>query len=119
MTAAAETGEPGRLAFTVVDEVVHHLDTPVEPWSIEVEVAVEGRLDDDRLRRAVGEALLRHPMTRARCLPGVSGDPCRLAAEPLAYQGAGHKHGGGGQRRARDPADQAFQVGLAVSEETA
>ena len=69
MTAAGEAREPGRLSFTAVDEVVHHLDTPVEPWSIEVEVAVEGRLDDNRLRQAVGEALLRHPMARARCVP--------------------------------------------------
>ena len=66
MTAPTDAG---RLPFTVVDEVVHHLDTPLEPWSIEVEVAVEGRLDDDRLRRAVGEALIRHPMARARCIP--------------------------------------------------
>jgi NRPS condensation-like uncharacterized protein len=58
-----------QLPFTVVDEVVHHLDTPLEPWSIEVEVAVDGRLDDDRLRKAVGEALARHPMARARCVP--------------------------------------------------
>jgi NRPS condensation-like uncharacterized protein len=61
--------DPGRFPFTVVDEIVHHLDTPLEPWSIEAEVAVEGRLDDDRLRQAVGEALSRHPMARARCIP--------------------------------------------------
>lgn len=61
--------EGGRFPFTVVDDVVHHLDTPLEPWSIETEVAVAGRLDDDRLRRAVGEALARHPMARARRVP--------------------------------------------------
>jgi NRPS condensation-like uncharacterized protein len=66
MTAASSTE---RFPFTVVDDVVHHLDTPVEPWSIEAEVAVDGRLDDDRLRRAVGEALSRHPMARARRVP--------------------------------------------------
>jgi NRPS condensation-like uncharacterized protein len=66
MTGETQTG---RFPFTVVDDVVHHLDTPLEPWSIECEVAVERRLDDDRLRRAVGEALARHPMARARCIP--------------------------------------------------
>lgn len=63
------SSEAGHVPFTVVDEVVHHLDTPLEPWSIEVEVAVDGRLDEDRLRQAVGEALARHPMARARCVP--------------------------------------------------
>ncbi|HEX2273202.1 MAG TPA: hypothetical protein VHG90_04950 [Acidimicrobiales bacterium] len=66
MTTASETL---RFPFTVVDDIVHHLDTPLEAWSIETEVAVEGRLDDDRLRQAVGEALARHPMARARCIP--------------------------------------------------
>lgn len=67
--AAAMPAGAGRAApvpFNVVDEVVHLLDTEAEPWSIQLEVRVAGRLDEDRLRTALREALLRHPMARAR-----------------------------------------------------
>lgn len=57
------------LPFTALDEAVHHLDTPAEPWSIQLEVRVGGALDADRLHRAVAEAMARHPMARARQLP--------------------------------------------------
>ncbi|MFN2609016.1 MAG: condensation domain-containing protein [Acidimicrobiales bacterium] len=62
-------GHTDTVPFTVMDEAIHHLDTPSEPWSVEVEVAVAGRIDPARLRWALGQALARHPMTRARCLP--------------------------------------------------
>lgn len=71
--------------FTVIDEAVHALDTPAEPWSIQLELRVEGRLDDDRLRDAVGRALARHPMARARGLPARHTDRCwhwELTATP-------------------------------------
>lgn len=55
--------------LTVVDEAVHLLDSPWDPWSIQVEVGVEGRLEADRLRRALGAAVARHPMARARLAP--------------------------------------------------
>ncbi|HVL99915.1 MAG TPA: condensation domain-containing protein [Egibacteraceae bacterium] len=55
-----------RLSFNLVDEVVHLLDTPEEPWSVQLEVRVTGHLDEPRLRKAVDEALRRHPMARAR-----------------------------------------------------
>ncbi|HEX2275112.1 MAG TPA: hypothetical protein VHG90_14685, partial [Acidimicrobiales bacterium] len=58
-----------RLPFNVADEAVHLLDSDVEPWSIHLELRLTGRLDDDRLRRAVGAALARHPMARARKAP--------------------------------------------------
>ncbi len=60
--------------FTVVDEAIVHLDTPTEPWSIEVELRVAGRLDEGRLGWALGQAMARHPMARARCLPARAGD---------------------------------------------
>jgi hypothetical protein len=61
---------PGRsVPFNDVDEVVHLLDTETEPWSIQLEVAVAGRLDENRLRTALAEAFLRHPMARARKMP--------------------------------------------------
>lgn len=55
--------------FSVVDEAIHLLDTPAEPWSIELELRVRGSLDEGRLRAAVAVALASHPMTRARQAP--------------------------------------------------
>jgi len=55
-----------RLPFTVIDQAVHLLDTPAEPWGIQLEVEVAGHLDEDRLRTAVCSATAAHPMARAR-----------------------------------------------------
>ena len=55
-----------RVPFSVVDEAVYLLDNEVEPWSVQLEVRVEGRLDETRLRTALAEALAAHPMARAR-----------------------------------------------------
>lgn len=63
-------GERRRLPFTVIDEAVHLLDSPAEPWGIQLELGVEGRLDEHRLRTAVHDALALHPMARARQTPG-------------------------------------------------
>ncbi|MGI9023092.1 MAG: hypothetical protein ACR2HV_07670 [Acidimicrobiales bacterium] len=49
-----------------MDEAVHLLETEAAPWSIQLEVAVEGHLDEDRLRSAFDRALAVHPMARAR-----------------------------------------------------
>lgn len=62
-------GQAQRAPFNVVDEVVHNLDTDTEPWSIQLEVRVKGSLDEGCLRAALSEALLRHPMARARKAP--------------------------------------------------
>ncbi|MGH2393014.1 MAG: condensation domain-containing protein [Candidatus Limnocylindria bacterium] len=62
------------LPFNAVDEAVRLLDTPSEPWSIQLELRVSGRLDESRLRAALGKALARHPMTRARQLPASAHD---------------------------------------------
>ncbi|HWC12542.1 MAG TPA: condensation domain-containing protein [Acidimicrobiales bacterium] len=63
-----------QFTFTVVDEAITHLDTPTEPWSIELEVHLAGRLDEGRLRWALGQAMGHHPMTRARRLPARPAD---------------------------------------------
>lgn len=55
-----------RLSFNLVDEVINLLDTPAEPWSVQLEIRVTGSLDEGRLRAAVDEALRRHPIARAR-----------------------------------------------------
>ena len=58
-----------RVPFTSIDEAVHLLDTPAEPWSIQLEVRVSGALEGERLRAAIPVALTRHPMARAKLLP--------------------------------------------------
>lgn len=63
-----------RIPFTSLDEAVHLLDTPAEPWSIQLEVQVAGALDEARLRAAIPTALARHPMARARLLPARRSD---------------------------------------------
>ncbi len=63
-----------RLPFTVIDQAVHILETPAEPWTIQLEVRVEGHLDERRLRHAVRAATGAHPMARARQLPARRSD---------------------------------------------
>ncbi|MDQ4133343.1 MAG: condensation domain-containing protein [Actinomycetota bacterium] len=66
---------PGRPAG-VLDEGIVHLDSTTEPWSVHLEVHLDGLLDGDRLRRAVEAALDRHPRARCRLAP-LSGWPRR------------------------------------------
>lgn len=87
---------PTRIPFSAVDEAVHLLETETAPWSIQLEVRVSGRLDEDRLRAALARALQAHPMARARKLasrptqrrdhweiaPGPDLDPLRVVDCP-------------------------------------
>jgi NRPS condensation-like uncharacterized protein len=52
--------------FNSLDELYLNLDHRDEPWSIQFEVRVAGRLDPDRLAGAVAAAAARHPIARAR-----------------------------------------------------
>src|SRR3954447_20691307 len=52
--------------LNVLDELYLHLDREDEPWSVHLEIRVEGRVDAGRLEEAVREAALRHPIARAR-----------------------------------------------------
>jgi NRPS condensation-like uncharacterized protein len=52
--------------LNVLDELYLHLDREDEPWSVHLEIRVEGRVDARRLEDAVREASLRHPIARAR-----------------------------------------------------
>ena len=52
--------------FSGVDSVMRVLDEPRRPQTIELEVAVAGRLDDRRVRSAVATAAGLHPMARAQ-----------------------------------------------------
>lgn len=81
VTAVAATATPAAdvptvpesfcLPFTVIDQAVQLLDTPAEPWGIQFEIGFYGgrRVDEAQFRSAVGEALYRHPMSRARRMP--------------------------------------------------
>jgi NRPS condensation-like uncharacterized protein len=55
--------------LNVLDELYLHLDRDEEPWSVQLEVGVEGRVDDERLTAAIRAAALRHPLARARLRP--------------------------------------------------
>src|SRR3954447_9019273 len=57
------------IALNVLDELYLHLDRDAEPWSVQLEVGVEGRVDADRLADATLEGALRHPLARARLCP--------------------------------------------------
>ena len=63
-----------RVPFTVIDQGVHVLETPSEPWSIQFELGLGGHLDEERLRKALQVAVHRHPMARVRQLPARAGD---------------------------------------------
>jgi NRPS condensation-like uncharacterized protein len=49
-----------------LDELFLALDDGEEPWNVHFEVRAAGRLDAERLRDAIREAALRHPLARAR-----------------------------------------------------
>jgi NRPS condensation-like uncharacterized protein len=55
--------------LNVLDELYLHLDREQEPFSVHLEVAVEGRIDEARLREAIRVAAGRHPLARARLRP--------------------------------------------------
>jgi NRPS condensation-like uncharacterized protein len=58
---------PGaRTPFRVTEEILHQLDRPCEPSTIQIEVRVSGSLDEHGLRKAVDAAINAHPMARAR-----------------------------------------------------
>ncbi len=60
---------PATVPFNIIDEAIHLLDSEAAPWSIQLELRINGALDEARLRAALLEALGRHPMSRARKKP--------------------------------------------------
>jgi NRPS condensation-like uncharacterized protein len=52
--------------LNILDELYLHLHREDEPYSVHLEVRVEGRLEARRLAEAVHEAAARHPVARAR-----------------------------------------------------
>jgi NRPS condensation-like uncharacterized protein len=65
---AQEGSESGatRRPFCALDEASYHLDSISEPWSVHLEVRLDGPVNEDRLRHAVRVALSRHPRALAR-----------------------------------------------------
>jgi NRPS condensation-like uncharacterized protein len=52
--------------LNLLDELYLHLDRREEPWVVHVEARVDGRIDAERLARALALAVERHPIARAR-----------------------------------------------------
>jgi NRPS condensation-like uncharacterized protein len=57
------------IPFTGVEELLFLLDSPAEPQNQRLEVELPGTLDAGRLRTAVSEVVVRHPVLRARLRP--------------------------------------------------
>src|SRR5436190_48211 len=55
--------------LNILDELYLHLNREDEPWSVQLEIRVEGTIDRARLADAVRSAALRHPIARARLAP--------------------------------------------------
>jgi NRPS condensation-like uncharacterized protein len=78
------------MPFGVADELSCYYDAPAEPCTVHIEVRVPGRVDEPRLRRAVGAALAAQPRAMVRRAPagwwsrGYSWEVSRgLDADPL------------------------------------
>lgn len=59
------TAAPRVAKLNLFDEGFVDIDTPQDPWSIQLEVRASGALDWDRLERALRAAAATHPMARA------------------------------------------------------
>jgi NRPS condensation-like uncharacterized protein len=57
---------PRSVPLNLLDELFLNLDQEREPWGVQLEVRVGGRLDPERLSKAIGAAARRHPIARAR-----------------------------------------------------
>ena len=64
MSKRAEPMQTARL--NVLDELYLHLDRADEPWSVHLEIRVQGRIERERLEQAVRSAARAHPIIRAQ-----------------------------------------------------
>lgn len=62
-----------RFAFSVTDELFHHLESAEEPLGIQLDLRVSGRLDEAALEEAAYAAMRRHPMASVRQHPVQAG----------------------------------------------
>lgn len=74
-----------RTPLNVVDAFILHLHSTAEPWSVQLEMRCEGRLDPQRLAVALRAAIKRHPLARARLVDWKASDSLHhweIADEP-------------------------------------
>lgn len=57
------------IPFNILDEAFTHNDDPTQPPSVHIEVRIDGRFDDARMRDAFMAGLDRHVLARARLEP--------------------------------------------------
>jgi hypothetical protein len=55
--------------LNVLDELYLHLGREDEPWTVHVEIRVDGPIERSALETAVREAAARHPLARAQLAP--------------------------------------------------
>lgn len=58
-----------RFAFSVTDELFHHLESAEEPMGIQLDLRFTGRLDEQKVEEAAYEAMRRHPLASVRQHP--------------------------------------------------
>jgi hypothetical protein len=51
--------------LNVLDQLYLHMDREDEPWSVQFELELPGRMDAERLSAAIVRAAGRHPVARA------------------------------------------------------
>ncbi len=52
-----------------LDETCLNVGSADEPWTIHLEVRIDGQFDDERLRAAIRQAMVTHPIARAHLKP--------------------------------------------------
>lgn len=63
-----------RFSFSVTDELFHHLESADEPFGLQLDLRVSGRLDEQKLETATYAAMQAHPLTSVRQRPAHPGD---------------------------------------------
>ena len=83
----AATSSPLTTApLNVLDELYLHLNRPEEPWSVHLEIRVEGHIDRLRLEQAVRAAAGRHPLLRARLAPRARLMSATAGRSPMSWR---------------------------------
>lgn len=59
----------GTFPFSRLDELFFHIDQPAEPFSLQLEVRVDGHFSSEKLRAAIAAAMARHPLAQVRQQP--------------------------------------------------
>lgn len=67
--SSSEHEVPAPMLLSAVDEMILHLQDARSPWNVQIELAVDGRVNEGALHEAVLTAARRHPMARARLAP--------------------------------------------------